>query len=62
MWYLGGKMRQSKQIVAAIDNFSLYVEPFCGALWSATAVMKTFPGRRYLLNHAYPVDTCRHLC
>lgn len=54
MWYLGGKMRQSKQIVAAVEQlhpkFKIYVEPFCGALWSACAVMTAFPDRRYILN------------
>lgn len=58
MRYLGGKARQSKHIVAAIDglhpNFDTYVEPFCGALWSACAVMEAFPGRKYILNDINP--------
>lgn len=58
MWYLGGKMRQAPRIVAVIrdlhPNFKIYVEPFCGALWSATAVMRAFPGRSYILNDVNP--------
>jgi DNA adenine methylase len=58
MRYLGGKMRQSKQIVAAIGalhpDFETYIEPFCGALWSAQAAIKAFPNRRYVLNDINP--------
>lgn len=58
MWYLGGKARQAKQIVAAIrlirPNFKVYVEPFCGAMWSATAVIKEFPGRHHIFNDINP--------
>lgn len=54
MRYLGGKCRQSKEIVNAIrrlrPNFKVYVEPFCGAMWSACAVIRAFPGRKYLLS------------
>jgi len=45
MWYMGGKFRQSKQIAATIkdivgeSDFNYY-EPFCGAMWSATRVIK----------------------
>ncbi len=62
MRYLGGKMRQSKEIVKAIDalnpNFTTYVEPFCGALWSATAMMKKYPDRKYILNDINPHLIC----
>lgn len=62
MRYLGGKKRQSKQIVERIrrlyPDFTTYVEPFCGALWSACAVMDAFPGRRYILNDANPYLMC----
>lgn len=55
MRYLGGKYRQSKQIVAALEaSFKNYVEPFCGGLWSATAVMKKFPDAYYILNDNNP--------
>lgn len=51
-------MRQSKQIVAAVralhPEFETYVEPFCGALWSASAIIGTFPGRKYVLNDINP--------
>lgn len=59
MWYLGGKMRQSKEIVKAVRYLggktpNVYVEPFCGALWSATAVMKEFPDWKYAMNDVNP--------
>lgn len=58
MWYLGGKKRQSKMIVEWIrwlrPDFHTYVEPFCGAMWSACAVIKAFPGRKFVLNDANP--------
>jgi DNA adenine methylase len=58
MNYLGGKWRQRRIIVEMIKkthpDFKVYVEPFCGAMWSATAVMKEFPGRRYVLNDVNP--------
>lgn len=55
-------MRQSRQIVAVIatlhPDFKTYVEPFCGALWSACAVMRAFPDRRYVLNDVNPYLIC----
>lgn len=57
MQYLGGKHRQSKEIVNAIrrlrPNFRVYVEPFCGAMWSACAVIHAFPDRRYLFSDVH---------
>lgn len=54
MRYLGGKSRQAKHIVAAVESlypdFEVYVEPFCGSMWSAVAMMERFPGRRYVMN------------
>lgn len=62
MWYLGGKKRQAKEIVHAVErlapDFKVYVEPFCGALWSAVAIMQRFPGRRYVLNDINPHLIC----
>ena len=57
MWYLGGKHRQAKAIAAAVreyhPSFEVYVEPFCGALSSACAIIRAFPvGRTYILNDA----------
>lgn len=58
MRYLGGKFRQSKAIVAAVEtidpDFEVYVEPFCGAMWSATAMIKRFPERRYYFSDCHP--------
>jgi site-specific DNA-adenine methylase len=58
MRYLGGKCRQSKEIVNAIrrlrPDFKVYVEPFCGAMWSACAIIRAFPGRKYLLSDNNP--------
>lgn len=58
MQYLGGKCRQSKAIVQAVvdlyPNFSCYVEPFCGAMWSACAMIRRFPDRKFYLNDANP--------
>ena len=42
MRYLGGKMRQGKhiaQIIAPYLNNKVYIEPFCGAMGSAMAVI-----------------------
>lgn len=60
MRYLGGKMRQSKVIVREVAryDFDVYVEPFMGALWSATAVMQQFPNKKYLLNDVNPFLVC----
>ncbi len=62
MRYIGGKMRQRKQIVAAVrqlrPDFRTYVEPFCGAMWSAVAVIEAFPDRRYALNDNNPYLMC----
>lgn len=57
MRYLGGKMRQSKEIVKAVrylGGSNTYVEPFCGAMWSATAVMKEFPDWNFICNDINP--------
>lgn len=58
MRYIGGKCRQAKAIVEVIralyPTFRVYVEPFCGAMWSASAVIAAFPGRRYLLSDSNP--------
>ncbi len=58
MWYLGGKHRQSKAIVAAVrdlyPDFAHYVEPFCGALGSASAMAAQFPDRHFILSDANP--------
>lgn len=55
-------MRQSKHIVAAVGvlspAFEVYVEPFCGGLWSAQAIIKAFPGRQYVLNDINPHLIC----
>lgn len=57
MRYMGGKHRQAKAIVAAVGeyhpHFDVYIEPFCGSLSSACAVIRAFPvGRIYILNDA----------
>lgn len=54
MHYMGGKFRQSKAIVAVIreregTGFS-YWEPFCGAMWSATSVIKHLHPTRVILS------------
>lgn len=58
MWYLGGKCRQSKKIVEYIGklcpDFQVYVEPFCGGMWSGCAVMRTFPNRIYRFSDNNP--------
>jgi len=43
MRYMGGKCRQAKQICntlisLGLNENSLYIEPFCGAMWSASYV------------------------
>lgn len=62
MRYLGGKKRQAKEIVRAVErltpDFKTYVEPFCGALWSAVAMMQRFPDRKYILNDINPHLIC----
>lgn len=50
MWYMGGKFKQSKEIVNAIRERTepgfTYVEPFCGGMWSASRVCRDLePGR-----------------
>lgn len=54
MHYMGGKFRQSKAIVAVIreregTGFS-YWEPFCGAMWSATSVIKHLRPNKVILS------------
>lgn len=58
MWYLGGKHRQAKAIVAAVagvsPDFGIYVEPFAGAMWSATAMIQAFPDKQFYLSDVHP--------
>lgn len=54
MWYMGGKYRQRKAIVEALRPYAhegfTYVEPFCGAMWSAAAVCDRLRPGRAILN------------
>lgn len=54
MRYLGGKMRQSKIIAAHCTGQFAYVEPFCGAMWSAVASIKLNNNREFWLSDANP--------
>lgn len=58
MWYLGGKKWQAKKIVEAVQllcpDFKVYIEPFCGAMWSAVAMIKAFPDRKFILSDVNP--------
>lgn len=62
MRYLGGKMRQRGEIVKAVlcidPLFKTYVEPFCGGMWSACAMIKRFPRRHFILNDSNPYLMC----
>lgn len=54
MWYVGGKFRQSKAIVECfrpvITPNTVYVEPFCGGMWSATRVIHDLHPKTVILN------------
>ncbi len=54
MRYMGGKFRQSKAICQVLKPFinkdTVYVEPFCGGMWSATRVMKELNPQKSVLN------------
>lgn len=58
MWYLGGKYRQSGAIVDAValeaPDFEVYCEPFAGAMWSAVAMIRRFPDRRFYFSDKHP--------
>lgn len=61
MKYLGGKYRQRKHIVRAaksLPKFTTYVEPFCGAMWSAVGMIEAFPNIEVILNDANPYLMC----
>lgn len=54
MQYMGGKFRQSKAIVQCLKPFfnesTVYVEPFCGGMWSAARVIKELHPKESILN------------
>lgn len=54
MRYMGGKFRQSKAIVEVLRPYitsdTVYVEPFCGGMWSATRVVKELHPGTVILN------------
>lgn len=54
MWYMGGKFRQSKAICQIlkpyINSNTVYVEPFCGGMWSASRVIHELKPRYAILN------------
>lgn len=54
MWYMGGKFRQSKAICQILKPYiksdTVYVEPFCGGLWSAARVAKELEPGSMILN------------
>lgn len=54
MWYMGGKFRQSKAICQVLKPFvnedTVYVEPFCGGMWSATRVARELHPKKMILN------------
>lgn len=56
MRYMGGKFRQSKAIVEVLRPYvtpdTVYVEPFCGGMWSAARVARELHPRRMILNDA----------
>lgn len=51
---MGGKFRQSKAIVEVLRHHvtsdTIYVEPFCGGMWSAARVARELHPRRMILN------------
>lgn len=54
MRYMGGKFRQSKAICQTLKPYikpdTVYVEPFCGGLWSAVRVAKELEPGSMILN------------
>ena len=54
MWYMGGKFRQSKAIVEVLKPYvtpdTVYVEPFCGGMWSAARVARELHPKEMILN------------
>lgn len=54
MRYMGGKFRQSKAIVEVLKPYitpdTVYVEPFCGGMWSAARVAKELHPSTAILN------------
>lgn len=54
MWYMGGKFRQSKAIVQCMKPYfnenTVYVEPFCGGMWSAARVARELRPKQMILN------------
>lgn len=54
MWYMGGKFRQSKAICQTLKPYinedTIYVEPFCGGMWSAARVAKELKPGTVILN------------
>lgn len=54
MRYMGGKFRQSKAICQVLKPYvcsnTVYVEPFCGGMWSAARVAKELRPKKMILN------------
>ena len=54
MRYMGGKFRQSKAIVEVLKPYitpdTVYVEPFCGGMWSAARIAKELKPGIMILN------------
>lgn len=54
MQYMGGKFRQSRGICRILKPYiqpdTVYVEPFCGGMWSAARVAKELKPGRMILN------------
>lgn len=54
MRYMGGKFRQSKAICQVLKPFvnknTIYVEPFCGGMWSAARVARELHPKEMILN------------
>ena len=54
MQYMGGKCRQSKAIAQCLKPYfnenTVYVEPFCGGMWSAARVAKELKPSSMVLN------------
>lgn len=54
MRYMGGKFRQSKAICQVLKPYvtsdTVYVEPFCGGMWSAARVVRELHPKKMILN------------
>lgn len=54
MRYMGGKFRQSKAICQILKPFinedTIYVEPFCGGMWSAARIARELHPKEMILN------------